>query len=222
VLPARWVPLVAIVAYCLLVGSGLLAGCVPVERAEPAEPDRVAVPPAAVAQARDRLARLPVRRWSSMRGYSRARFAHWNQHADGCNTRELVLRRSGRRVRTDRYCRARSGRWVSPYDGAVHTAAADLEIDHLVPLANAWRSGAAGWTDTRRGRFANDLRNPELVAVTASVNRSKGDQGPEAWRPPAVGYWCRYAHDWIMVKHAYRLSVTRAERTALTAMLFRC
>jgi hypothetical protein len=183
----------------------------------PAPPGRISA-----AAARARLDQLEVRSWSSMRGYSRQRFQHWRQREDGCNTRELVLRRSGEGVRADSSCRVRSGRWVSPYDGAVHSRAADLDIDHMIPLANAWRSGADRWTDAQRERFANDLTTPELVAVTGTVNRSKGDQGPEEWKPPLQGYWCSYGRDWVAVKHRYRLSVTAAEKSALARMLARC
>jgi hypothetical protein len=157
-----------------------------------------------------------------MRGYSREKFRHWDDHGDGCNTRELVLRREGRQVRTTSNCAAVSGRWVSPYDGTKVSSPRRLDIDHVVPLANAWRSGADRWADAQRERFANDLRNPELVAVTLETNRAKGDQGPEAWRPPARSAWCSYAVDWIAVKSAYRLTVTAAERSALRDMLGSC
>ena len=63
-------------------------------------------------------------------------------------------------------------------------AASDVDIDHMVPLSNAWKSGAASWTTARRQSFANDLQNPQLLAVTDNVNQAKGDQGPETWKPP--------------------------------------
>jgi hypothetical protein len=75
---------------------------------------------------------------------------------------------------------------------------------------------------TRREAFANDLVNPELFAVSRSVNRAKGDQSPDQWRPPNTRSWCAYARSWITVKHEWDLSVTRAERSALRDMLTFC
>src|SRR5690606_32790457 len=115
-----------------------------------------------------------------------------------------------------------SGRWYSPYDGATWGQASEVDIDHLVPRANAWVSGAASWTQQRREAFANDLTRPELVAVTGTVNRSKGDAAPDEWKPPLRAAWCRYATDWIAVKHYYELTVTGSEHRALAAMLDTC
>ncbi|MFI5868505.1 DUF1524 domain-containing protein [Streptomyces sp. NPDC051546] len=94
----------------------------------------------------------------------------------------------------------RSGIWVSVYDGVTITEAGKLDIDHTVPLANAWRSGAGKWTAQRRKEFANDLTRPQLLAVSTATNRAKGDQGPEDWQPPAKTYWCMYATAWTNVK----------------------
>ncbi|MFF9220783.1 HNH endonuclease family protein [Streptomyces viridosporus] len=173
-------------------------------------------------QARKELAGLRVAAQGSMAGYSRARFPHWAEQGESCNTRETVLERDGTNVRRDEECRAVSGRWVSVYDDETFTDASDLDIDHTVPLANAWRSGAGSWTQERRRAFANDLARPQLLAVSAASNRSKGDQGPEAWQPPAKTYWCTYARSWTTVKAAYDLTVTEAERDMLTGMLDTC
>jgi hypothetical protein len=89
-------------------------------------------------------------------------------------------------------------------------------------LADAWRSGAAQWTDERRKEFANDLTHHQLIAVTDNVNQQKGDKSPDQWKPPLVSYWCTYSINWIEVKHYYALSVTDAEKTALAGMLDRC
>ena len=87
-----------------------------------------------------------------------------------------------------------------------------MDIDHLVPLANAHRSGGDAWDSDRKGAYANDLTNPaHLVAVTASVNWSKGARGPEDWRPRDEGSWCQYATDWVAVKVEWELMVTPAE-----------
>jgi hypothetical protein len=97
-----------------------------------------------------------------------------------------------------------------------------LQIDHVVPLANAWRSGASTWTTEQRQDFANDLTRPQLLAVTGSVNESKGDQDPAQWKPPSRDFWCMYAQDWVQVKFHYRLTITAAEKGALTDMLATC
>jgi len=155
-------------------------------------------------------------------GYSRDHFPHWTGRGEACDTREIVLRRQGAGVRTDAECRATAGTWTSVYDGVTLTDAAKVDVDHVVPLAEAWRSGASGWSEERRRAFANDLDRPQLVAVSARSNRAKGDQDPAEWKPPVETYWCTYARDWVAVKVAYGLTVDQAEHNALTAMLARC
>lgn len=171
--------------------------------------------------AREQLAELAVAEWASMRGYSRDRFSHWRS-VDGCDARQTVLERDGENVTMDEDCRAVSGSWFSPYDGQTLTDPSDVDIDHTVPLANAWRTGAADWDDERRADFANDLDRPQLLAVSASSNRAKGDQDPSQWKPPQRDYWCQYAQDWIEVKYYWELWVTEAERDALADMLDTC
>jgi hypothetical protein len=174
------------------------------------------------ARARSLLDELTVGEWASMRGYSRDRFPHWAER-DGCDTRETVLRRDGDDLSVDEdTCEVRDGTWRSPFDGERLRDPDDVEIDHLVPLANAWRTGAGEWDDERRGEFANDLDRPELTAVSAESNQAKGDQDPSQWRPPERGYWCQYAHDWVLVKHHWELSVTESEKDALEDMLRTC
>lgn len=72
------------------------------------------------------------------------------------NTREYVLRRDGTNVVTNNACESTSGSWYSDYDGATWTAASDVDIDHIVPLREAWVSGARDWTASRRQDFANE------------------------------------------------------------------
>ena len=168
------------------------------------------------------LAELTVAEAGSMRGYSRDRFPHWEER-DGCDTRETVLRRDGQDLNVDdQTCEVRDGTWTSPFDGERLTDPGDVEIDHLVPLANAWRSGASEWGEQRRTEFANDLERPQLTAVSADSNRAKGDQDPSQWKPPERDYWCHYARDWVVVKHHWDLSVTAAEQDALEDMLRTC
>ncbi|ERF72955.1 hypothetical protein EPUS_05036 [Endocarpon pusillum Z07020] len=172
--------------------------------------------------ARSQLAALRVAPVGSQTGYSRDLFPHWSTQSGTCNTREVVLKRDGTNVVQDSSCAATSGRWYSPFDGAVWTQASDVDIDHMVPLSNAWKSGASSWTTARREQFANDLSNPQLIAVTDDVNQAKGDKGPEDWRPPLTSYYCTYAAMWVKVKYEYNLSVNSAEKSTLQSMLSGC
>jgi Protein of unknown function (DUF1524) len=133
-----------------------------------------------------------------------------------------VLKRDGSNVVTGSSCAPTSGRWYSPYDGATWTAASDVDIDHMVPLAEAWQSGAWSWTTSRRQAFANDLTRPQLWAVTDNVNQSKSDQDPATWKPSLTSFRCTYAKAWIQVKYSYGLSVDSAEKSALSSMLSTC
>jgi hypothetical protein len=133
-----------------------------------------------------------------------------------------VLKRDGRNVKSGSDCAPTSGSWFSPYDGATWTKESDVDIDHVVPLANAWRTGAAKWTTAQRQACANDLKDPRLIAVTDNVNQQKGDKSPDQWKPPTVGYWCTDASMWVAVKYEFKLTVNSAEKTALTDMLGRC
>jgi hypothetical protein len=177
--------------------------------------------PVSGATARSYLATLPVRT-ENRTGYNRDLFPHWITISGTCNTRETVLKRDGSNVVTDSSCYATRGSWYSPYDGATWTAASDVDIDHLVPLAEAWDSGASSWTTSRRQAFANDLTRPQLLAVTDNVNQAKGDQDPATWMPSRTTYRCIYVRAWVQVKYYYGLSVDSAEKSALTSYLSGC
>ncbi|MCG7208170.1 GmrSD restriction endonuclease domain-containing protein [Streptomyces arenae] len=189
-------------------------------QAAPAHRDLPEPPPAEIV--RKELAELNVADPHPMTGYSRAKFPHWVVQYGTCDTREVVLQRDGQDVVQDDQCRAISGTWTSPYDDKVFTASGQLDIDHMVPLANAWRSGADEWDTALRRKFANDLIEPQLVAVSAASNRSKGDQSPDQWTPPLHSYWCTYSRAWTHVKYAYHLNITEAEKNKLDEMLNTC
>lgn len=171
---------------------------------------------------RDHLAQLTVAPDGSMDGYDRDLFPHWSPQSGTCDTRETVLRRDGADVTVDDACEATSGSWYSVYDGAWVSDDSDVHIDHVVPLAEAWRTGARDWSESRREAFANDLDSQQLIAVSGSSNMSKGDRAPEEWRPENSGYWCMYARSWVNVKYTYDLTVSDAEVTALEDMLATC
>ncbi|MEW2274409.1 HNH endonuclease family protein [Streptomyces griseofuscus] len=155
-------------------------------------------------------------------GYSRDKFPTWITIEGNCNTREYIIKRDGTNVVTNSACTATSGSWYSPYDGATWTSASDVDIDHLVPLAEAWDSGASKWTTAQRQAFANDVTRPQLLAVTDNVNQSKGDQDPATWIPSRTAYDCTYVRAWVQVKYYYNLSVDPAEKTALQDDLSGC
>jgi hypothetical protein len=172
--------------------------------------------------ARSQLNALTVRAEGSLTGYSRDLFPHWSTVSGSCNTREVVLQRDGNNVVTDSSCAAVSGSWFSQYDGITETAASEIDIDHVVPLAEAWRSGANSWSTSRRQSFANDRNSPQLIAVTDNSNQAKGDRDPASWRPSRTSFHCTYARMWIGAKYTWGLSLQSSERDALNSMLNTC
>ncbi|GAB3681631.1 HNH endonuclease family protein [Actinocorallia lasiicapitis] len=174
------------------------------------------------ATAQSQLAALTVAAESNASTYNRDLFPHWITISGACNTRETALKRDGSGVVVNSSCAATSGSWYSPYDGATWTAASDIDIDHMVPLSEAWKSGAWAWTTSKRQSFANDLSSPQLWSVTDNVNQAKGDKDPAAWKPSLTGFYCTYAKSWITVKYKYALTLQSTEKTALTSMLGYC
>ena len=82
-----------------------------------------------------------------------------------------------------------------------------IEIDHVVALAEAWRTGASAWDQTKRERFAND---PFNLAVETAVNQEKGDEPPIYWLPDIEQ--CDFINRYLSIKHLYRLGVTKEKR----------
>jgi len=141
-------------------------------------------------------------------GYNRSLFKHWiDTDKDGCNTRaEVLIEEAVVKPKIGPKCKLTGGEWVSAYDGKKVTNASQLDVDHLVPLAEAWRSGAWKWSAAERQAYANDLENSEaLIAVTLTTNRSKGDKDPALWTP-AKSY-CEYLNSWLKIKSQYNLTL---------------
>ena len=156
-------------------------------------------------------------------GYDRDLFRHWvDADGDGCDARdEVLIAESLKRVTVGGGCSLIGGRWVSAYDGVATTYSSDFDIDHMVPLAEAWDSGARYWTSAQREAYANDLGDPRtLIAVSASSNRSKSDQDPAEWLPQYNV--CQYVQNWIAVKVRWRLSVDPTEKSVLRSRLSKC
>jgi len=151
-------------------------------------------------------------------GYDRDLFRHWiDADGDGCDTRrEVLIAESTTRVSVGSGCSLDGGTWVSAFDGVSTTDASKFDVDHFVPLAEAWRSGAHSWDSTTRQNFANDLGyEMSLIAVSASSNRSKSDRDPSKWMPPSSSFKCEYVYSWIQVKTRWKLTVDSAEANAL-------
>ncbi|MFJ6076389.1 HNH endonuclease family protein [Streptomyces sp. NPDC093065] len=153
-------------------------------------------------------------------GYDRDAFRHWNSGddpADGCNTRkEVLISEAVEPPTVESRCRLSGGRWWSYYDQVWVTSASGLDIDHMVPLAESWDSGASTWSPQRREAYANDQgATTSLVAVTARSNRSKADQDPAEWLPPAEEVHCRYVAEWVGTKLRWSLSADETEAAAL-------
>jgi 5-methylcytosine-specific restriction endonuclease McrA len=213
-------------------GSGGEKATRPAQEAKPSRKDAAGAPsPPSAEKALSMLEGLAVGPSGSMAGYSRDEFPHWASEAErygwkepdgSCDVRDLALIRDGKGVEIDGECSITAGTWLDPYTGRTMDDPSEVDIDHVVPLANAWRSGAgsAGWSDADREAYAND---PEvLLSADAGANREKGDKGPEAWKPPNHDYWCEYARRWIWIKSDWHLTVNPAEKSSLRKILGTC
>ena len=158
--------------------------------------------------------------------YDRKLYEHWADADGDClDTRqEVLIAESQSPAKLDSTgCRVRTGLWFDPYTGQRVTDPSRLDIDHLVPLAEAHRSGAGSWTPGQRRRFANDLTHPDaLIAVTAASNRSKGDSDPALWLPPNEGFRCEYVRQWVIAKATWGLDMDPTEKEAVRGVLWKC
>jgi hypothetical protein len=177
------------------------------------------------------LSTLPVRGRAPLTGYSRGRFGEaWTDvDGDGCDQRNQILSRDlTEKVfkRGTRDCVVLSGRLVDPYTGRViafkrgNKTSEAVQIDHVVALANAWRSGADRLDPATLLRLANDPLN--LLAVDGPTNQAKKDSDAATWLPPAKGYRCAYVSRQVAVKRRYGLWVTPAEQAAMVKVLDGC
>jgi hypothetical protein len=170
----------------------------------------------------DVLASIPVMRERGD-GYNRDLFEHWIT-IGGCSTRENVLIRDSLfPAQVDPFgCRVVAGDWLSPYDGAMWDNPADVDIDHVVALKEAWDSGAWAWSAQQRRAFANDTSDRRsLRAVTDEVNQSKADKDPSNWMPPMRSAWCSYLGDWVAIKVRWQLSMDELEAGRIRNLLSR-
>ncbi len=201
----------------------------PVPQAPPTStptPQAQTLPPSAEDPYRNMLAQLPVGNRSHHDTYDRDEWIHWVDDDRDCeNARAEVLIAESRRSVTYRAngCTVDTGLWVGPWGGRTFTQASQVDIDHHVPLFNAHVSGGHAWTRNRKRAYANDLALASALQATENgVNRAKGAGAPDEWKPPVQASWCRYARDWVEVKHKYSLLVTQAEKATLSSMLDTC
>lgn len=180
--------------------------------------------------AADTLAALPVKGRAPKTGYARDQYGHgWSDvDADGCDTRNEILQRDLQAVqlKSGSRCLVAAGILNDPYSGTTMRflrgtdTSADVQIDHVVSLGDAWQTGAQQLSPQSREALANDPLN--LVAVEGSVNSSKGDSDAASWLPPNKGYRCAYVSRQVAVKAKYGLWVTPAERAAIERVLMSC
>jgi hypothetical protein len=169
---------------------------------------------------------LPVKGRAPMTWYDRAQFgSSWKDvDRNGCDTRNDVLRRDlVERVMGNR-CTVLSGvLYPDPYTGRPLTfvrGRSVVDIDHVVARGKAWATGAQQLDFAVREQFANDPLN--LLAVSASANRQKGDGDAATWLPSNKRYRCAYVARQVAVKKRYDLWVTTAERDAIRRILSAC
>jgi Protein of unknown function (DUF1524) len=205
----------------------------------PASPQLTVTPPAPDGEfppspdrARRELAQLTVAKNQGSSSYERSAFGpgwggygYYPKIPGGCEARDEVLRRDLSNVKAgdQNKCIIFSGVLHDPYTGKElpysRYGSTQIQIDHVVALGAAWRTGASTWSQERRVEFANDINN--MLAVDGTANNDKGSKTPDQWRPPP-DYWCPYAERWVGVKALYRLTVTAAEKAALAQLLAAC
>ncbi|WP_456786289.1 HNH endonuclease family protein [Cellulomonas sp. P5_C5] len=213
----RWL---VVLAVCVAVGAGVPAW----SQARAAA--RYAVSAEDLAGGRVALGSLAVRGRAPSTGYERERFGQaWaDVDRNGCDTRNDILRRDLTATVVED-CVVLSGVLDDPYTGvpiafARGPGSAQVQVDHVVALSDAWQKGAQAWTAAQREAFANDPAN--LLAVDGPANQEKGAGDAATWLPPARGYRCVYALRQVRVKAAYGLWVTAAEHDALNRELNGC
>lgn len=158
-------------------------------------------------------------------GYDRNKFAGWyDADGDGCDTREgILIKEAIKKPKVGLSCSISGGQWYSKYDGVTTKNSSSFDIDHLIPLKEAWDSGAWNWSTTMRKKYANDLGYfADLIAVSASSNRSKGEREPQDWMPSKSSYSCTYLRQWVAVKWRWQLAINSSEEAYLRSHLKAC
>lgn len=157
-------------------------------------------------------------------GYKRTLFKHWVGTGNGCDSRKsVIISEAIVKPKVEAGCKIIGGEWLSIYDNVKVTDAGKLDVDHMVPLAEAWDSGASNWDSAKREMYANDQTDPRhLIAVTGASNRSKSDQDPADWMPTNKAYTCDYISNWISIKVRWSLTIDAKEKAAIESNLKGC
>jgi Protein of unknown function (DUF1524) len=151
-------------------------------------------------------------------------FGSWiDEDKDGQNTRAEVLIDESKipvKFKTSQNRLVISGLWLCPFTGLTISNASMLDIDHIVPLKEAWLSGASNWTKTKRVQFANHLSDPNhLIAVYKKANRSKGARDPAHWLPTNTNFIVEYLQIWVKIKNDWSLDMDTVETAIITKYL---
>lgn len=169
---------------------------------------------------------LPVKGRAPKTDYARTQFGNGWQRVGGCDLRNIILRRDLQGVVTNEKCQVMSGLLDDPYTGKMiqfqrgESTSADVQIDHVVALSDAWQTGAQLISSEKRVSFANDPLN--LLAVDGKTNQQKSDGNAASWLPPNKSFRCQYVARQIAVKSAYQLWVVMAEYDAMKNVLDTC
>jgi hypothetical protein len=182
-------------------------------------------PPVLLNVASGELAALAIKGRAPMTGYARTQFGPAWPERNGCDARDIVLRRDLTATTLQGSCTVETGVLLSPYTGGTirfvrGPNSAIVQIDHVVALGDAWQTGAQTWTAATRENFANDPA--ELLAVDGPSNDQKGDADAASWLPPNKVFRCAYVAIQINVKATYHLWVTQAEHDAMASVLAGC
>ena len=160
---------------------------------------------------------------STLESYSREKFRHWIDKDSDCqNTKtEIIIRDSTTAKLSPNSCTVLSSTLLDPYSGEIINYPEEfIDVDHIVPLKEAWASGASTWTSAKREAFANDPNN--LLAVSAHLNRQKGSKDPSLWIPPNKAYRCTYLKKWAAIKFTYSLDSDIQESVFIKQNLKTC
>ncbi|MFI7634391.1 HNH endonuclease family protein [Nonomuraea sp. NPDC049400] len=210
----------------------VLAGCGGLEARSTGGSGKTSKPDSAsVSDARKKLARLSVKGRAPKTGFDRDKFGPaWSDvDHNGCDTRNDILKRDlvDEKFKAGTHdCIVLSGTLHDPYSGKTinfrrgQDTSADVQIDHLIPLSDAWQKGAQQWSADKRKQFANDPLN--LLAVDGPLNGQKSDSDAATWLPPRKAYRCAYIARQIEVKAKYAVWVTSAEKDAMETILADC
>lgn len=189
-------------------------------------PDMLPGAATAEGEAAQVLETLPVKGRAPKTDYSREQFGGGWLTQDGCDTRNIILRRDLKDVSMNEKCQVLRGVLSDVYTGKEiqFTRGADtsddVQIDHVVALSDAWQKGAQQLTPQQREQLANDPL--ELLAADGPANQQKSDGDAATWLPPNKAFRCQYVARQIAVKQKYALWVTDAEKAAMIRVLGAC